>query len=136
MKKYFYILFCGIFISACGEKKLTAYQCKGHFHIEECPTDCEKSDDRQYAFMINVEQHSVLQKFYSEGKIIGSILHENCKFFDERNWDCSRDDELSGAIYKFHSTKMVDGIFSEYSTYTNINTNKVSSETETTYCAR
>ena len=122
-------------LSACGEKKLTLYQCPDKGFAESCTKTCEKNEKVKYAFLINGSEKNVMQKIYFKDAMEGSILHENCKIFNDANWDCSTTTELTAINYS-HKIKMVDGVFSDVSIHREHKTFIDRSKDEKGLCAK
>jgi len=127
------ILVC--ILSACGEKKLTLYQCTSKGFAESCTKTCEKNEKMKYTFLINKSEKNVMQKIYFNDEMAGSILHENCKIFNDSNWDCSNSTELTAINYT-NNIKMIDGIFSNSSTHREHGTFIDRSKDEKGLCAK
>ena len=104
------IVFICLFISSCGEKKYTNFSCKYKEDANACSDSCVGDDDYKFSFMINKENRSVMIKYYEKDKIYRSSLLENCKIFDEKNWDCSEDNVYSDRIH-YRIKKMTSGIY-------------------------
>ena len=136
--KIFIFLFLGLnLIFAYAEnfdKKLTQYFCPKQRYIN-CDA-CEKSEV-QMDFLINKYDKTVMLKFYFKGNS-ESIILNNCKIFDAKNWDCSSKSELiirGGVEVTNTIRKMTDGIFQGL-TYTDIATDRLRTVVEGHSCAK
>ena len=122
-------------LTACGETKLTVYQCTDKGFTESCTKTCEKNEKMKYAFLTNKSEKNVMQKIYFNDEMAGSLLHENCKIFNDSNWDCSSSTELTAINYS-NNIKMIDGIFSDSSTHRENGTFIDRSKDEKGLCAK
>ena len=89
----------------------------------------------KYVFLINKNEKNVMQKIYFNDEMAGSLLHENCKIFNDSNWDCSSITELTAINYS-SEIKMVDGIFSNSSSHREYGTFNDRSKDEIGFCAK
>jgi hypothetical protein len=64
-------------------------------------------------FIINNVDKTVLEKIYRNNKVMDSTVYENCKIFNNENWDCSYVSTDSN-IYEQVFRKMNNKIFSSY----------------------
>ena len=110
-----FVLLSILFITACGEDKKTAYECIPKDSANSCNKDCTNSADIniQYSFMPNKEKNIVLKKIFLDGKIVTSNVLENCKIFDDKNWDWSSTTNIEYLISE-NIEKMNDGIYTRY----------------------
>ena len=56
----------------------------------------------------------ILYKIFTDGNFSGSGINENCKIFDEKNWDCSSSIILSNYRDEMMN-RMTNGIYSNAS---------------------
>ncbi|MCF8194594.1 MAG: hypothetical protein K9J38_01215 [Polynucleobacter sp.] len=137
MKKFIFLLLGFNVIlanAAIFDKKLTLYSCPEKRYIN-CDA-CEKSEVK-VDFLINKYDRTVMFKTYFKENSNSSIFN-NCKIFDEKNWDCSSKSELiirGGAEVTHTIRKMTDGIFQGL-TYTNIATDRLKTVVEGHSCAK
>jgi hypothetical protein len=122
-------------LSACGEKKLTLYQCTSKGFAESCTKTCEQNEKMKYVFLINKNEKNVMQKIYLNNEMQGSLLHENCKIFNDSNWDCSTEKKWEEVSYE-NNIKMVDGVFSNTTSYKEHKTLIDRSKDEIGFCAK
>ncbi len=57
-------------------------------------------------FKVNKEAKAVQATVFDEGKQRGSMVLENCIIFDEKNWNCERENSIG-------SRRMANGIYSD-----------------------
>jgi len=90
------------------------------------------------SFLVDKYQKSVLKKLYLEGKIIDSTTFQNCKIFNEQNWDCSTREKLdfkNQSLVHTNEDKMTDGIY--ISTHTsNMYSNTIVNVLDVGHCAK
>ena len=56
----------------------------------------------------------VLVKFYSKGIFSSSYVEENCKIFNDKNWDCSTSMFIRNGPWTTHQVnRMTDGIWTQ-----------------------
>ena len=131
--KIFIFLFLGlnlIFANAgIFDKKLGLRECR--FDANDC-NDCKKNGI-EIDFLLNKKDKTVLKRIYYEGTITSSKVEENCKIFDEKNWDCSNDRGVGRLLFE-SKVKMINGIY--YQTWKTINLNNFQTFDEKTVCAK
>lgn len=92
------------------EKKLTSYTCKNESDAYSCSNTCKK-EEMQYSFLVEKGNRQILQKYYIEGKLVGSTIVDECNIFDNKNWECTyQSDYFQGRSWK-GSRKMNNGIY-------------------------
>ena len=88
------------------------YKCSAIDQAYQCSVGClpERVDVR-FEFLVSSEKGMVMTSAYRDGKLIGSSTVEECKVFDEKNWDCSsRSENSMGTAYTSYINKMVNGL--------------------------
>ena len=117
MKKLLLILCLFSMTAHAGwfDKKLTVYGCPNAEAGKSCSNKCTKLKEVNVNFLVDKSQKTVLKKVYLEGRLTQSETFQNCKIFNEDNWDCSKRDEESlrgvGLIVTITEDKMADGIY-------------------------
>ncbi len=118
------------------EKKLYVYECPKNLY-STCNDGCKKSD-LQVSFLINKKDNTVMIKSYYKGSTNSSV-YENCKIFNDKNWDCSSTLEFVSddrRVISNYIRKMNDGIFLNIS-YTDIFLSKSKkTEVDISSCAK
>ena len=134
-----FLKFCltifAILLASCSksdELLLTAYQCerKEFLFIKEellnCSGSCKKiiideEDDKNkkfstvtFGFTVDKEGSKVLQKIYKNKEIVESVVFDNCKIFDKKNWDCSSKESFMNTRTE-KNIKMNNGVFIDHS---------------------
>ena len=122
MNKIIYIISISFFTyynySNAGwfDNKLSTYNCKTKKDATSCSEKCIKgSQSYQLEFLTNKQNGTVMGKQYIHNKLFDTKTFDSCKIFDNNNWDCSERIDRSWNIVK----KMNDGIFLEYSEFSN-----------------
>jgi hypothetical protein len=137
--KIFIFLFLGfnVILANAGifDKKLTIRQCANEQYAE-C-NDCKKSD-LQYDFLLNKNDKTVMRRIFFNGTS-ESKIEENCKIFDEKNWDCSKNTEFSTGSFTVitnYISKMTNGVYREVDYTTRISAKESSTKVFRHYCAK
>jgi hypothetical protein len=115
MKKLLLILCFFSIPSNAGwfDKKLASYNCPSDTDAIDCSAKCTKDKNPSYEhqFSIDINRNLVLIKDYENGTPKGSRILEQCKIFDEKNWDCTYTSEYSASSI-YSSNRMAHGIYS------------------------
>jgi len=117
------------------EKKLYIYECPKNKYAT-CNDGCKKSD-LQVSFLLNKKENTVLLKSYFKGNT-NSTIFDNCKIFNDKNWDCSSKNEFFSKdrnVISHYIRKMNDGIFTSIG-YTDIFTKNLETIVDSSVCAR
>ena len=104
---------CVGLISCSKNEQLSVHYCAEKTNAISCDMGCVISTGIKYSFLINSDQRSVMQTLYEDGEQRGSLIHNKCIIFDERNWDCSSDKEFPKFLAST-TVKMVNGKFISY----------------------
>jgi hypothetical protein len=93
------------------EKKLSSYSCPTESDATACSSKCSKLINPSYqeVFSIDKKNKTVLRKSFEDEKYVESVILENCKVFDDNNWDCSSYAEYTSGTH-MHTYKMGNGI--------------------------
>jgi hypothetical protein len=117
-------------------KKLSFYECNNQIEMTSCSSKCKKDSEIKFEFLVDKKNSRVMNKSYLNAKLTDSFLYENCKIFNDKNWDCTSEYSL-GKKSITHITKMNDGVFSAYSRSIFIsNANQVTSTESGFVCAK
>lgn len=111
MKTFFFMCcICYSINSFAGffSKKLTVYTCPNDYSsAAACAATCKKaSPAMEIEFKVNKEAKAVQATVFDEGKQRGSVVLKNCIIFDEKNWNCERENVIG-------SRRMANGIYSD-----------------------
>ncbi len=101
-------------------KQLDLYFCEKIEDGANCSRSCSKSHLSETRpkvdFDINYKDRMVLSKFYSKGILDSSSVQENCKIFNDKNWDCSTSIFIPKGPWTVHQIdRMTDGIWTRFS---------------------
>ncbi|MCF8194593.1 MAG: hypothetical protein K9J38_01210 [Polynucleobacter sp.] len=136
--KIFIFLFLGfnlIFANAgILDNKISLYTCPKNQYVK-C-NDCKKNG-MKIDFLLNKNDKTIMARVYFEGNS-QSVIYENCKIFDEKNWDCSTKNSFEGkfAINTQESIyKMTNGVFQSILVW-NTFSDKVITEVQSHSCAK
>ena len=131
MNKFILLVFIPLSILGCsknGETLLNAYECdkKSFSLLNEdylnCSGSCKKitwedEEDKSsknikltIGITVDKEGSKVLHKIYKNKEIVQSEIFENCKIFDNKNWDCSSKESFMNTRND-KTLKMNNGIF-------------------------
>ena len=119
-KKIAFVLLAIIFLVILfifSNQKLTKYSCKNSVNTEAC-FECEVSKyGEKVDFLVNKNNQTVMERTFVKIRgesIVQSTLHEKCKIFDAKNWDCSESFRLPNGYSSENHIVMVNNIFSFY----------------------
>jgi hypothetical protein len=108
---YFTALLLLMFAVDSKASQLQYLSCKNITAIESCSRNCFTVTEKiSIDFIINKEKNIVMRKTFVDGDFKTSLTLQNCRIFDEKNWDCSESQSYSNAeIVK--TEKMTNGIY-------------------------
>jgi len=118
------------------DKKLTVYDCKKN-QYSTCKDGCDKTGS-QFEFLINKKDNTVMLKSHHKGNITSRVF-ENCKIFNDKNWDCSSKDEVSinnRLVTTNFVNKMNDGIYLDISVMKIFSNSSLKTDVWSSYCAK
>jgi hypothetical protein len=107
----FVLLFFCISCSSYA-KQMKVYSCDLIDDAESCSKNCRFDPETLYEFMVEKNNKIVLWKVFEKGRYVGSRTYDNCRIFDENNWDCSKDEGISRIIKKMTNGIYVNGFVS------------------------
>ena len=110
----FIIIFLSLFFISFNSyaKQFKVYSCDFIRDAESCSKNCRFDPELAYEFMVEKNNKIVLKKVFEKGQYIGSRTYDNCRIFDETNWDCSKVEGISRITQKMTNGIYVDGIVS------------------------
>lgn len=123
--------------------RYVVYKCKTGM-AKFCTTDrdiCKPLESgTEMEFLIDRSSKSVSQiTYYRSGSLANmppsSLTYENCKIFDEKNWDCTESETFASGVSSEHIKKMVKGVYF-YSFFNGSGTNRPDPNTYLDYCAK
>lgn len=108
---YFQPLFLLLYAADSRASQLRILSCKNITAIESCSKNCSFVPEKiTVEFIVNKEKNIVMRKTFVDGDFKNSLTFQNCRIFDEKNWDCSESQSYSNAeIVK--TEKMTNGIY-------------------------
>ena len=111
MKK-FTLTFILLLLSSCSSdtKELEYYKCNDVFLTESC-INCTREKDIYLSIIVDKEQSRVMTRMFARDVSGTSIIYDNCKIFNNNNWDCSTVNKFPNSTV-FNNIKMNNGIFS------------------------
>jgi hypothetical protein len=112
MKKFTFT-FILLLLSSCSsdEKELGYYKCKDALLTESC-INCTREKDIYLSIIVDKQQSRVMTRMFT-GDVSGtSIIYDNCKIFNNNNWDCSTVNKFPNST-AFNYIKMNNGIYSD-----------------------
>ena len=100
-----------LFVHESNASQLRYLSCKNIASIESCSRNCSISTEKiTVDFIVNKEKSIVMRKTFVDDDFKHSFTLQNCRIFDEKNWDCSESQSYSNAeIVK--TEKMTNGIY-------------------------
>ena len=103
-------------IGCDSSKKYQIYHCH-KLMAETCNDACEIAKGFKIQFKVSKESSSVMKIYFLDGEQKAASTTENCKIFDDKNWDCSsKENTLPWSIIR--STElMANGVYTDYSEY-------------------
>lgn len=137
--KYFLVTLGILFLEPAFAGKYTQFGCgTKDVNIEDCE-QCEIKKDIEVEYLLNKSQRIVMSKTYkndaNKKTIVGSVTFENCKIFDEDNWDCSNSTAyFGGTAFLLNDILMVDGNFISKNKACSIKSSKMECNTLFSYC--
>ena len=100
-------------VYGCEEKNIS----KDGLDLLNCTDRCKRYtfDEENtklafFGFTVDKEGSKVLHRTYVNKELGESTVYENCKIFDNKNWDCSSEEKSQG-LYTINTIKMNKGIF-------------------------
>jgi hypothetical protein len=116
--------------------KLSVYECKSEYEATSCSSKCKKDAELKLEFLVDKKNSRVMTKWYMDKKISNSGVSENCKIFNDKNWDCTSEHTF-GNRSDTYINKMNNGIFSAFTRNIFVsNTNQVTSKESNFICAK
>ena len=95
------------------ERLLDTYQCPSALAAGTCSKNCERIGDSKKSFRVNKEEKAIQEIDYVGKNIqISSRVWKNCIIFDEKNWDCSKEEGDKKTYDVRHFVKMTNGFYS------------------------
>lgn len=88
------------------------YKCSAIEQAYQCSVGClPEKHELTFEFLVSPAKGMVMTSVYRDGKLFRSSTIEECKVFDEKNWDCSsRSENSMGTAYISYINKMVNGV--------------------------
>ena len=109
--RFLLIFISSLFILGCSQdKEYEVYLCSNRTDSISCTDSCKKNEKLNFTFIVNKEKSSVLSVTYLDGVQKESTTLNNCSIFNEKNWDCLKNDKDNSEMETI--SKMTNGIYS------------------------
>jgi hypothetical protein len=119
------ISFCLImFVSNSHAWQLKMSSCKNFSDIESCSKNCVVEKEKlTVSFIVDKEKNIVMRKVFANGNFQTSLTLQNCRIFDDKNWDCSESksfvnaeivttEKMTNGVYAYALQNLKNGYFS------------------------
>jgi hypothetical protein len=122
-------------IGCDSSKKYQIYHCDKEL-AKSCTDGCEISKGAKIQFKVSKESSSVMEIFFIDGEQKAASTTENCKIFDDKNWDCSSKDSTLPWVVIQRAELMANGIYTNYTEYIDKKTYKDRLSDQKATCAK